>query len=181
MSCLVPALSSSSPTPLRHSRPSLACSLMAGTAWLAPSMPINASTHLRAAPAPIYFYSRRSGTCFQYSAGRAVASVHPHPHPPPTPRPSFSLQCWLPASSAPGVLELEVAVDDQLSEFSEARIGGRCVRSAVGERRSERSRARRGRSMTQESRSGRVGIPRARAQGARLIYCLRLRGGAPVS
>nr|AWA45047.1 hypothetical protein SO47N09_000007 [Saccharum officinarum] len=139
---------------------------MAGTAWLAPSMPINASTHLRAAPPHLSTYPSRSGACFQSSAGRAVASI-PIRHPPRAPPPHPNAGCR--PAPPPGILELEVAVDDQLSEFCEGRIGGRCVRSAVGERRSERSRARRGRWVMQESGSGRVGIPRARAQGARLI------------
>jgi hypothetical protein len=58
-------------------------------------------------------------------------------------------------------------VDDQLSEFSEGKIRGRCVRSVVGERRLKRFRAWRSRWVMQELGSGRVGLPRA--QAVRLI------------
>lgn len=80
--------SSASPPPIPSPlRSSLACSLMAGTAWLAPSMPINASTHLRPASPPSFQAHRALASNSNPAPAGPLHCIHPSPSPPATHHP----------------------------------------------------------------------------------------------
>ena len=113
--CPVPPLCSSSPTPLHSTSPlpALARLLINGGHCMVGATHAHQCLHPPPGrPAPIYLLIQGDRALASNPAPAGpLRPIHPHPHPPPTPRPSSSPQCRLPASSAPGIPELEVGGD----------------------------------------------------------------------